>query len=116
MKTGRASWLALLAAPVLVLGSQGAMYALVGPSCALQTRVLVHVVAAATLVLVLWFTALAFVQWRHHAQGRWHAADEDLPSALPAFVSGMAVAVGLLSALVQAAMWLGAWVLSPCWQ
>jgi hypothetical protein len=115
MKSARV-WLALIVAPSLVLGSQMLMFALASPSCASQTRVLIHLVGGGTLALLLVFTLLALGLWRRHAQGRWHAADADLPASMPAFLAGMALAVGALSCLVMLAMWMGAWVLSPCWQ
>ena len=52
-------WLALLAAPSLALAAQSIMYALVTPSCSVQTRVAIHVVAAVSLALCVAFTLLA---------------------------------------------------------
>jgi hypothetical protein len=110
-------WLALLAAPSLALAAQSIMYALVTPSCSLQTRVLVHVVALGALLLAALFTLLARSAW---AAARPVPAtpdgDEPDPGSVRRFLAVVATAVGGISCLVILAMWIGAWVLSPCWQ
>lgn len=105
-------WLALLAAPSLALACQGAMYALVTPSCSTQTRIAIHVVAAVALLLCVGFTLLA----RSAGAPVRFGADQDSaePSATRHFLSVVATAVGTISALVVVAMWMAAWVLSPC--
>jgi hypothetical protein len=110
-------WLALLAAPSLALACQSIMYALVTPSCSVQTRLLIHLAALVSLALALLFTLLARGQWRV----RKHApAGPDSDAADPPtnrrFLAIAATAVGGLSALVILTMWIAAWVLSPCWQ
>lgn len=111
-------WLALLAAPWLALGAQSAMYALVTPSCSVQTRVLVHAVALGALLLAAAFTALARGEWAGRARGTAKGPDSDDsdPASVRRFLAAVATAVGGISCLVILTMWIGAWVLSPCWQ
>jgi hypothetical protein len=111
-------WLALLIAPVLALSAQSIMYALVTPSCAMQTRVAIHAVALVSLLLAAWFTGMAHGLWRRSgklvapASGDSDGAD---PPTHRHFLAGVASAVGALSCLVILTMWMAAWVLSPCW-
>jgi hypothetical protein len=110
-------WLALLVAPSLALACQSIMYSLVTPSCSVQTRVAIHAVALACLLLAAVFTLLARGHWRRIAmtapRGPAHAG-ADRPSSRR-FLAVVATAVGGLSALVILMMWSAAWVLSPCW-
>jgi hypothetical protein len=111
-------WLALLAAPSLALACQAVMYALVTPSCSVQTRVLIHVVAFASLALAALFTLLARADWLRGARAVPHGVDSDgadRPTSRR-FLAAAATAVGGLSCLVILTMWIAAWVLSPCWQ
>jgi hypothetical protein len=105
-------WLALLAAPSLALACQTAMYALVTPSCSVQTRIAIHVVAAVSLLLCIAFTLMA----RSAGAPVRFGADDDSaePPATRHFLAIVAAAVGAISALVVLGMWIGAWVLSPC--
>jgi hypothetical protein len=105
-------WLALLAAPSLALACQTAMFALVTPSCSAQTRIAIHAVAAASLLLCVVFTWLA----RSAGAPVRHAADDDSaePPATRHFLAVVAAAVGALSSLLVLAMWIAVWVLSPC--
>lgn len=111
-------WLALLVAPSLALGAQSIMYALVTPSCSLQTRVLVHAVALGSLVLAAAFTLLAHREWARRARALAANPDSDGPDPgnVRRFLAIVATAVGGLSCLTILTMWMGAWVLSPCWQ
>jgi hypothetical protein len=111
-------WLALLAAPSLALAAQSLMYALVTPSCSLQTRVLVHAVALGSLVLAAAFTLLARAEWARRARAAAGSPDSDEPDpgSVRRFLALVATAVGGLSCLTILTMWMGAWVLSPCWQ
>lgn len=105
-------WLALLAAPSLALACQSVMYALVTPSCSVQTRIAIHAVAAVSLLLCIAFTLIA----RSAGAPVRFGADEDSdePPATRHFLAVVAAAVGAISALVVLAMWIAAWVLSPC--
>lgn len=109
-------WLALLAAPSLALACQSAMYALATPSCSHQTRVVIHLVALTGLVLTVFFTVLARGNWETHAVARPEGPDSERPDPVSVrrFLSIVATAVGGLSCLVIATMWMAAWVLSPC--
>lgn len=112
------TWFALIVAPSLALASQSLMYALVTPSCSLQTRVLVHVVGLGALVAAAVLALLARGDWIRY--GARIAGGPDTDSADPAnarrFLAAVATAVAALSALVILMMWFAAWVLSPCWQ
>ena len=105
-------WLALLAAPSLALAAQAIMYALVTPSCSLQTRVAIHVVAAVSLALCVLFTLMARSAGAPVRFGADHD-DGEAPTTRH-FLAIVAAAVGAISALVVVGMWIGAWVLSPC--
>jgi hypothetical protein len=110
-------WLALLMAPSLALACQSIMYALVTPSCSVQTRVAIHAVALVCLALATLFTLMARGYWRGIALAAPHGPDSDgadRPSNRR-FLAVTATAVGGLSALVILMMWIAAWVLSPCW-
>lgn len=107
-------WLALVAAPLLALACQLAMYALVTPSCSFQTDVLIHAVAATSLIAAIVMTVLAWREWRQ-ATGVLPPMDSDAPHNTHRFLAASASALGALSALVILVMWMGVWVLSPCW-
>lgn len=109
-------WLALLAAPSLALACQTIMYALVTPSCSVQTRVAIHAVAFVSLAAAVLFTLMARGAWRQRAQVP-HGPDSDEgdPASTRRFLAVVATAVGSLSALAIVMMWIAAWVLSPCW-
>jgi hypothetical protein len=111
-------WLALLVAPSLALACQSIMYALVTPSCTIQTRLLIHVVAFGSLLLATWFTLIAQGVWRKGALVAPHGLDSDgadRPTSRR-FLAAVAAAVGAISSLVILTMWFAAWVLSPCYQ
>jgi hypothetical protein len=123
------SWPALLLAPLIVLCELSIAYALVTPSCASQDRSALHAVAAASLLIVLGLTMLAWREWRGHGAGGAHdalarhdagaarmvtRADSDSAEERPRFIAQLAVAVGALSALVCVALWVPIWLLSPC--
>jgi hypothetical protein len=110
-------WLALIVAPLVALACQGWMYALVTPSCGWQTAAPLHAIAASSLVLAAGFTLLARREWRGLA-GPARLLDDDAgdPRSARHFLAIAATAVGALSALAIAAMWIAVWVLSPCWQ
>src|SRR5206468_2927278 len=69
-------------------------------------------VAAVSLLLCIVFTLLARSAG---ARVRFGAGDDSAePPATRHFLAIVAAAVGLLSALVIFGMWIGGWVLSPC--
>ena len=110
-------WLALIVSPSIALACQSILYAMATPSCATQSRLELHAVAVASLVLTLAFTLLA------HAGSPWHhagspGADDDHadPGTTRAFLARAAAAVSALSAFTVLAMWMVVWVLSPCAQ
>lgn len=109
-------FLALIIAPSLALAAQTGMYSLVTPSCTVQTRLGVHLVALACLVLAGVFTLLARGEWSRLGLARPPGPDSDFaePAAVRRFLAAVATAVGALSCLVIVAMWFAGWVLSPC--
>jgi hypothetical protein len=112
------SWLALIIAPTIALACQSIMFALVTPSCSVQTRLLVHLVAAASLAAAAVLALLARGEWVR--RGRQMAGGPDSDTADPRdarrFLAAAGTAVAALSGLVIAMMWFAAWVLSSCWQ
>jgi hypothetical protein len=111
------TWPALLLAPSLALAAQSAMFALVTPSCSVQTRVAIHAVALVALAVAIVFTLMARGDWRRHAQAASEGPDSDQPDVATSrrFLAVVATAVGALSSFVIFTMWVAAWVLSPCW-
>jgi hypothetical protein len=123
------SWPALLLAPLIALADQSIIYALVTPACMGQDRTGLHSVAAASLVIVLALTALAWRAWRAEAtRAEANAmvgaargsrdvtrADGDTAIDRQRFVALVAVLVGAFSALVCVTLWLPIWLLSPCY-
>ena len=111
-------WLALLMAPSLALACQSVLFSLVTPSCSTQSTAALHGVAAGCLVVAAVFTLLAVGERSARAlsPGRTDDSDSAEPATGRRFLATMAVAVGSLSCLVIAAMWMTVWVLSPCWQ
>jgi heme A synthase len=107
------SWLALVFGPLIALGAQSVMFALVTPSCAAQSRLALHGSAAGALLVTLVLTALAYGEWTmRHAGGG--SADSDEAGGTRRFLAIVATAVAALSSLVILAMWFALWVLSPC--
>lgn len=105
-------FLALVIAPALALATQSIMYALVTPECSHQVRVAIHAVAFVALLLCIVFAVMA----RGAQMPSGISPDEDVadPPATRHFLAVVASAVGALSALVVFGMWMGAWILSPC--
>ena len=119
------SWPALLLAPLIALADLSVVYSLVTPACMRQDQSGLHAVAAASLVIVLALTMLAWRAWRDET-GRVHGhamaamaqgprADGDAAADRQRFVALIAVLVGALSGLVCVALWLPIWLLSPCY-
>lgn len=106
------SWPALIVAPLLALGCQVVMYALVTPSCSIQTRVLIHAVAAASLLAVAVLLVLAVREW--HGTGVLPSVDSDMPHNMRRFLAATGIGMAALSGLVILVMWMAVWVLSPC--
>ena len=111
------AWTALILAPLVALACQGAMFALVTPSCSVQTRVGIHLVALACLLATLWMAHLGHRDW-HRRSGVSATPDGDGhgPVETRRFLAAAGTAVAALSSLLVLMMWVAAWVLSPCWQ
>jgi hypothetical protein len=110
------TWFALIFAPSIALAVQSVMYALVTPSCSTQTRVGIHGSAAVALLAAVALTALAWSDWRARSVTLPQGPDCDHgdPTSSRRFLAVVATAVAAISCLVILAMWVGAWVLSPC--
>ena len=110
------NWPALLGAPSLALTSLSITYALVSPSCALQTTLLLHAVSALSLLLCAVFTWAAWRNWKTaplpYVPGG-DAPDDD-SARRPAFIALVSWLVGALSCLTLLAQWFPQWILSPC--
>jgi hypothetical protein len=109
------TFLALVVAPLLALACQGAMFALVTPSCSVQTRLAIHAVAAVTLVLTAVIAVLARRHWRLRT-GVASVDDERSSGRMETrrVLAAAGTAVAVLSSLVVLMMWFAAWALSPC--
>lgn len=106
------TWLALLAAPAIVLGAQSADYALVQFACAWRTQAPLYAVSAAAFVFSAVVTVLAYRKWKATA---WpFPASYDARAARPACLAFAAMVVGALCTLIQLTMWFPQWLLSPC--
>jgi len=104
------NWPALIVSPTLALLNLSAVYALVAPSCNSQSTGAMQWLTAASLLLSLLLTWLA---WRNTR--RLPAPPEsDAAGGRPHFLALVGSMVGLLSSLVLFAMWVPQWVLSPC--
>ncbi|MBC5764688.1 hypothetical protein [Ramlibacter albus] len=108
--------LALIITPSIALGIQSVLYALVTPSCAAQSRVWLHLSAAAALLVSVVLAALAWSEWFSYAatlRGTPDSVAGD-PRSTRRFLAAAATGVAVLSCLVILMMWSGTWVLSPC--
>ena len=106
------TWPALLFAPSLLLGFLSVNYALVEPSCQLQSMALLNGVSAASLAVSVICTALAFGRWRSARR----QADPSAPglTSQQGFFAAVATGVGALSSLAIFAISLPQWLLSAC--
>jgi hypothetical protein len=104
------SWPALLVAPLVALGQQSSMYALVPPACEGAGVALLHAIAGAAVAACAAMTAMA---WRSRKEAGRAGADERT-SARRRTLAVVATMVGVFSTLVCAAMWAPVWLVSPC--
>jgi len=102
----------MLLAPSLVLTNLSIVYALVTPSCALQSTLALHAVSAFSLLACALMTWPAWRNWRAQADAR-HQADDAVAYRRP-FMALVAWMSGALSCLVVLAQWFPMWILSPC--
>ncbi len=103
-------WFALLGAPILALADQSIAYSMTVWACAHQQVLAMHGVHALFFAATLGGTVAAWGLWR--ATSRRKMGDETLKRRH--FLAVLATAVGALSALAIAAMWVPNWMLSPC--
>jgi small-conductance mechanosensitive channel len=104
---------ALLFAPMLVLGEQSLVYALVTPLCARQAGGWLHAVALGVAVLIAVLTAMAHAEARR-LQQQPLPPDTDRHGPNRLFLARVATGTGLLSLVALVALWAPLWVLSPC--
>jgi hypothetical protein len=104
------NWPALILSPTLALLNLSAVYALVTPSCRSQSTGAMQWLTAASLLLSLLFTLIAWRNTRRLPA----PLESDAAAGRPHFLAQVASMVGLLSSLVLFAMWVPQWVLSPC--
>jgi len=97
---------ALVVAPLLALADQSAAYAMVGWSCSNESMLPVHLVHFAFLAATIAAAIFASAAWRGTMR-----ADA---LARKRFLAGVATAAATLSAVTIAAMWMAAWMISPC--
>jgi hypothetical protein len=111
------SWLALIVAPGIALGTQSVLYAMVTPSCATQTRLELHLAAAVALVIVLILAVMAYGESSLSRREPGTPDSDEAHHPVPRrFLADVGAAVAGLSALVIVAMWFALWILSPCMQ
>ena len=105
------TWLALLAAPVLALTDQSISYALAPWVCVGYPHWALHLPHALLLAATVVATLLAWTAWRRIESG------DDGRGVLSRrrLLAGVAVASSAFSSLVIVALWIPAWLLSPCY-
>ena len=110
------TWLALIVAPSTALGVQTLLDSLVTPACATQSRLGLHASAALGLAVAAVLAVLAFSDWSLHRAEPGASPDDDgaRRRTTRRFLAIVGAGVAALSALVILALWLGAWILSPC--
>jgi hypothetical protein len=110
------AWAALIVAPLVALACQSAMFSLVTPSCSVQTRVGIHLVALVCLLATVCMTWLVHRDWsRQSGVSATPDGDGQGPLETRRFLAAAGTAVAALASLVILIMWVAAWVLSPCW-
>lgn len=107
-----ALWTGLLLAPVAVLANIEIAYALVPGACASRSVVSLHLVHAATMLLVLGGGLTAWRCWREVGLG-WADGPGDRV-ARTRFLAGLGVLVSALSVLLILAQWIPVMILDPC--
>jgi len=105
-------WPGLLLAPMVTLLNLSLTYALVLPSCATQTRWMLHGVTAACLLITVLSTLAGVPALRTTRVER--AEDAGTARVRLHFLAQVAVLLGALSSLVIVAQWVPSWVLPPC--
>src|SRR5690242_2185824 len=105
------TWPALILAPLVALGQQSVLYALVPPACNGRPIGLLHVIALACVVACAAMTLMAWRERRAQAREARDAAGERRTT-----LGSIAVMMGVFSTFVSVALWVPVWVLSPCVQ
>jgi hypothetical protein len=104
--------LALLAAPILALLDQVVSLATVSWACSHQHAVAVHAVHALFLIAAVATTLPAARLWHRVRASTAPEADDALAGRR--FLAGLAVAMGSLSVLIIASMWMPTWLIAVC--
>jgi hypothetical protein len=105
------TWLALLAAPAIVLGNLTALYVFVAPACRWQTRLPLHGLTLASLAFAVMATLLAWSRYRDVSPA---ASQGNGAAARARFLAGVASGVGAVSIAALVLLGIPAWVISPC--
>jgi hypothetical protein len=103
-----------IVAPLAVLAQQTAAYALVGWSCAHQTRAPLHAVMAVAAFVVAVGLFSGWHDWRAVRVDRAVDAHGGAVQARSDFVALLNALTSLVALLVVVAQWIGVFVLSPC--
>lgn len=105
-------WIGVLVPPIVFLIDLEVAYALVPTACSMQTRLVIHLVHFACLLLVLFGWVTAWRCWK--ATGSAWPAEEGGPLGSSRLLAGTGVLMSALFALVILAMWLPSFILDPC--
>jgi hypothetical protein len=105
-------WPGILLAPLVTLLNLSLTYALVLPSCASQTRWMLHGVSMVSFAVTVLSALAGLRALRMESQER--SEDAGTAPMRLHFLAQLAVLLGALSALVILAQWVPSWVLPPC--
>jgi hypothetical protein len=105
-------WIGVLLAPIVFLIDLELAYALVPTACSTRSRLPVHLVHLACLLLVLFGWAIAWRCWK--ATGATWPVEEGGPLARSRFMAGLGLLLSGFIALVIVAMWIPSFILDPC--
>lgn len=105
-------WIGVLLPPIVFLIDLEVAYALVPTACSTRSRLPVHLVHLACLLLVLFGWATAWRCWK--ATGATWPAGEGGPLGSSRLLAGIGMLLSGFVALVIMAMWIPSFILDPC--
>ena len=108
----RALWAGLLLAPTAFLLNLEVAYALVPTACSTDSRLLVHLVHLACLILAGLGLFAAWSSWR--SSGEVWPGEDGTRLGRSRFMAGLGLLVSAQFLLVIVAQWIPSFVLSPC--
>jgi hypothetical protein len=112
-----AQWTGFFLAPAVFFAHLELAYVLVPWSCVTGNHLWIHLAGAASVLLALGGTALAWWVWgRESDRGEAHEATEQEPGPSPRarFLGVLGFAMSATFALLLAVQWLAAFIISPC--